>query len=157
MQQFFSKKVPQDKKPMLRDMDSSASFVLLQMAAEEADNKDMSYDELRKFAEDTMMANGPRGSERAEDEGGKAEEEGKADAEGKADQDMVYEGPMEVEAKEEDAGIEAKLETEGPMQVEGKVEEVEVNKETEGPMDVECEEAEDQDEEQGGVVLANDL
>ena len=48
------------------------------MAAEEADNQNMKYDELKKIAKNTMIASKPRGNEKTEDENGKAEEEGKA-------------------------------------------------------------------------------
>lgn len=121
-------------------MDASASFVLLQMAAEESEDKNLSYEELKKFAEDTMMANGPRENEKAEEDG-------------KEKVDVEAEGSMDVEGKEEDGGVEVKMETVGPIAVEGK-EVKEVDMKTEGPMEAEDG---DEDEEQGGVTLANDL
>lgn len=60
LQQFFSKKVPESEKPKLREMDASASVVLLQMAAEESDARDLSYEELKKLAEEAMTTEGSK-------------------------------------------------------------------------------------------------
>lgn len=151
MQRFFSKKISQDKKPKLRDMDESASFVLLQKAADEAEDKGLSYEQLRKFAEDTMMANGPPETEKGEEEDGKAEDE-------EAEEEMATKDVMEVE-NEVVEKEEENMQTERSIEVGGKAEdqEVDVDMETERPMEVEGEGAEDLDEEQGGVALANDL
>lgn len=142
LQQFFSKKVPQSKKPTLREMDESALTVLMQMAAEEMGVKDLEYEELKKLTEGIMMADRPGGKEKAEEE------------ERKAEGGVETEGLMQVEGKEvedeRDGKGEETVQAEGPMEVEDEEDKAE-GIQTEGFMEVE-----DEDGEQGGVVLAKD-
>lgn len=108
LRKYFSEKVPDSEKPLVREMDPAASMTLLQMAAEEADARDGSR--------------GKRGHAAGENTGANGEGEG-------GERWVPGEEMMEAERKRE---------------VE------------EGGMDAE-EEAEREDEEQGGVALANDL
>ena len=65
------------------------SAVLLQMAAEETDAEGLSYGELERFAEETLMADGSKdGKEKGDEEDGKGEE------------DMRIEDVMVVEEEE---------------------------------------------------------
>lgn len=84
LQQFFSKKVPEREKPSLREMDDSASMMLLQMAAEEVDAGGLSYGELRQVTEEKMMASGAENGQGGE-------------RDGKAEEYMVTEEVMKVE------------------------------------------------------------
>ena len=55
LRQYFSKKAPEAGKLSLGEMDESARMVMLQMAAEEVDSRDLSYGELKDVTEKRLM------------------------------------------------------------------------------------------------------
>ena len=73
LRKFFSTKVPESEALSLREMDDSASMMLLQMAAEEVDAGGPSHENLRQMTEERIMANGAENGQGDEKEG-KAEE-----------------------------------------------------------------------------------
>lgn len=76
LQQFFSKKVSESKKPSLREMDASAAMIMLQMAAEDVDAGKLTREELRQLSEDSLMASGAEyGGGGGDEEDGKAKED----------------------------------------------------------------------------------
>ena len=111
LRKYFSEKIPDSEKPLLREMDPAASTTLLQMAAEEVDARDGSR--------------GKRGHAAGVNTGANGEGE-------------WWEGGERWVLGEEMMLVERKGEV------------------GEGGMDAE-EEAEREDEEQGGVALADDL
>lgn len=113
LQKLFANKVPKTDKPKMGEMDSSAVMVLLQLAADEVEAGELTYESLRQVAEENLIGNGAEAREGAEEDA-------------KAEEDRGMEEAMEVE-------------------------------ESKWSLEEEEDKVEDEDWEQGGVVLANDL
>lgn len=94
---FFSKKVPEAEKPMLHEIDESASMIALLMASEEIDVEGLSNEELRQVIEGKFMANGAgRGRVNGDRTGRKAEEDIKMEEIVEAEEGMGSEEEEEV-------------------------------------------------------------
>ena len=91
LRKYFSTETSQDEKLSIGAMDPTASMTVMQMAAEEIDAAGMTYGELRKAAEETIVACEGREREAAF-KGGNREIEEVA----QGGQDMETEGDVEV-------------------------------------------------------------
>ena len=174
LRKYFSTETSQDEKLSIGAMDPTASMTVMQMAAEEIDAAGMTYGELRKVAEETIMA-----CEGGEREAVVNEGDGEVKEVAQGGQAMEVEGYVEPEdeaAEEIDAagmtyGELRKAAEETIVACEGRereaafkggnreIEEVAQggqDMETEGDVEVVDEEMGEEDWEEGGVALAKD-
>ena len=140
LRKFFSTKSSQDEKLSIGAMDPTASMTVLQMAAEEIDAAEMTYGELRKIAEETIMA-----CEGGEREAAVNEGDGEVVEVAQGEQVIMAceGGEREAAVKGWDGEVEQFAQGERAMEAEGDVE-------------LEDEEMEEEDWEEGGVALAKD-
>ena len=140
LRKYFSTQSSQDEKLSIGAMDPTASMIVLQMAAEEIDTAEMTYGELRKVAEETIMAC----------EGGEREA---AVYEGDGEVEEVEQGEqaiMACERREREAAVK-----EGDVEIE-EFAHGERAMEAEGDVELEDEEMGEEEWEEGGVALAKD-